>query len=281
VLAGLSDRQWTDALRRRPCTRRRGALHPGDCGPTSRMPGKVGHDEWRPSPRGGNHAPSWARPSALGRGPEAPLRRHRRRVPARPDSLKFAAIGDNGTGPRPVRHPASRCRRRARFPFELVIMLATTCTGVRARGLRHEVHAAVCGAAVGRRRLLRRARQSRQPANTRYEGSTWAGRATTHSPGERALLRPGQHLMDPAQTGLARQRVEAIAGRLEDLLTHHRSIPTPAGTGPISVEGRARAAVLENGINIVLSGHDHVYERLQPQKGSPTSCRARALAREG
>ena len=49
-------------------------------------------------------------------------------LPNRADSLKFAAIGDNGTGDRPQFRScaADGCGFAETFPFELVIMLGTT-----------------------------------------------------------------------------------------------------------------------------------------------------------
>jgi len=51
-------------------------------------------------------------------------------LPNRADSLKFAAIGDNGTGDRPQFEVAQQMDKvRATFPFELVIMLGDNMYG--------------------------------------------------------------------------------------------------------------------------------------------------------
>ena len=51
-------------------------------------------------------------------------------LPARPDSLKFAAIGDTGTGDRAQYDVGEQmATARARFPFELVIMLGDNMYG--------------------------------------------------------------------------------------------------------------------------------------------------------
>ena len=51
-------------------------------------------------------------------------------LPARPDSLKFAAIGDSGTGDRAQYDVGQRmATERKRFPFELVIMLGDNLYG--------------------------------------------------------------------------------------------------------------------------------------------------------
>ena len=51
-------------------------------------------------------------------------------LPNRPDSVKFAAIGDNGTGDRPQYELALQMTSwHARFPFDLVIMLGDNMYG--------------------------------------------------------------------------------------------------------------------------------------------------------
>src|SRR5690242_6581040 len=53
-----------------------------------------------------------------------------RGLPSSPGSLKFAAIGDNGTGDRPQYEVAEQmARRHAMFPFDLVIMLGDNLYG--------------------------------------------------------------------------------------------------------------------------------------------------------
>src|SRR6266446_5147462 len=51
-------------------------------------------------------------------------------VPDRPDSLKFAAIGDNGTGEQPEYDIANQMDLwHRRFPFDMVIMLGDNMYG--------------------------------------------------------------------------------------------------------------------------------------------------------
>src|SRR5678815_5820734 len=53
-----------------------------------------------------------------------------RPLPSRPDSVKFAAIGDNGTGDRPQYEVAQQMTKiHATFPFDLVIMLGDNMYG--------------------------------------------------------------------------------------------------------------------------------------------------------
>ena len=76
-------------------------------------------------------------------------------LPNRSGSLKFAAIGDNGTGDRPQYEVAQQMTKvHATFPFDLVIMLGDNMYGGQTAGrFRQEVRAAVRAAARGRREI--------------------------------------------------------------------------------------------------------------------------------
>src|SRR6185369_2586996 len=51
-------------------------------------------------------------------------------LPARPDSVKFAVIGDNGTGDSPQYDVGARMNEaRSQFPFDMVIMLGDNLYG--------------------------------------------------------------------------------------------------------------------------------------------------------
>ncbi len=83
-------------------------------------------------------------------------------LPARPNSVKFAVIGDSGTGDRPQFDIAQQMTAaRARFPFELVIMLGDNMYGrQQPQDFVDKFERPYAGAPPGRRLLLRVARQS-------------------------------------------------------------------------------------------------------------------------
>ena len=96
-----------------------------------------------------------------------------------------------------------------------------------------EVRAAVRGAAVGRRRLLRVARQPRQPGDiAQYQGFNMGGeRYYTFTRKNARFFVLDSNQMDPTAAGLDRQRAEAVAGaRGRSATSTIRSIPTAAAT---------------------------------------------------
>ena len=86
-------------------------------------------------------------------------------LPQREGSLKFAVIGDSGTGGRQQYEVAQRMgEAHAQYPFELVLMMGDNLYGSRAAArLRTEVRAPLQAAARRQSEVLRLAREPRRP----------------------------------------------------------------------------------------------------------------------
>ena len=204
-----------------------------------------------PSLRGAPVSASVAAPPAA----QASQRRRRRRrrrpeLPNSRDSVKFAVIGDNGTGEQPQyevgRQMASLPRQ---FPFDFVIMLGDNLYGSQnAAGLRDQVRGPVQAAARRGREVLRVARQPRQPeATASTSRATWAASATTRSrrtTSASSCSTPTTSIRSSA-TGSSSE-LQELDRRLED-----RLLPSPAlliGAPPRLADRparRPRAAVRE------------------------------------
>ena len=146
-------------------------------------------------------------------------------LPARPDSLKFAVLGDNGTGdtaavrrgtadggrPRDVsvRHGRDARRQHVRAAGPA--------------GLRHQVRAPVCGAAPGGRALLRVTGQSRQPGQPLLQAVQHGRRAVLHlREEERAVFRARYQPARSEAAGLVGRGAPALRRPVADLL-----LPSP------------------------------------------------------
>src|SRR6267142_3013986 len=93
-------------------------------------------------------------------------------LPSQPDSLKFAVIGDSGTGDQPQYDVGQQmANARARFPFEMVIMLGDNMYGRQQPQdfvtKFERPYAALLSAGVGFYASLG---NHDNPANVRYEG---------------------------------------------------------------------------------------------------------------
>ena len=128
-------------------------------------------------------------------------------LPNRPDSVKFAAIGDNGTGERAQYEVAKQMADvHARFPFDLVIMLGDNMYGSqRPADFVNKFEAPyrpLLSAGVTFRASLG---NHDRPENVSYKLFNMNGqRYYTFVRAERAVSRPGQHVDGRQAAGVDR-----------------------------------------------------------------------------
>jgi 3',5'-cyclic AMP phosphodiesterase CpdA len=192
-------------------------------------------------------------------------------LPNRPGSVKFAAIGDNGTGDRPQYEVAQRMiDAHTAFPFDLVIMLGDNMYG----GQRpadfvkkfEQPYAALLSAGVKFQASLG---NHDRPENVSYKLFNMNGaRYYTYVRGNVRFFALDSTLMDAKQ--LAWLDTSLRDAREEWKIPYfHHPLYSNADRHGASVDLRVQLEpiFLRHGVNVVFSGHDHVYERLKPQKG--------------
>jgi len=192
-------------------------------------------------------------------------------LPNRSDSLKFAAIGDNGTGDRPQYEVAQQMTRlHSEFPFDLVIMLGDNM--------------------YGSQRPADFTRKFEQPyAPLLSIGVKFQAALGNHDTPEQIFYKPynmnGQRYYTYTRnnvrffaldsTLMDRKQVAWIESALRDsredwkICYFHHPLYSNAARHGSSVDLRTliEPIFVKYGVNVVFSGHDHVYERIQPQKG--------------
>jgi hypothetical protein len=186
-------------------------------------------------------------------------------------SLKFAAIGDNGTGdPEQYQVGQQMTVLHKTFPFDLVIMLGDNMYGGQSSAdfVRkfERPYADLLAAGVMFRASLG---NHDRPQNVSYKLFNMDGqRYYSYVRGNVRFLALDSTRMDQAQL----QWIEAtLRDAKEDWKVpyfHHPLYSNAARHGS-SVELRVLVEPLfiKYGVDVVFSGHDHVYERIKPQKG--------------
>jgi 3',5'-cyclic AMP phosphodiesterase CpdA len=192
-------------------------------------------------------------------------------LPARPDSLKFAAIGDNGTGDRPQYDVGQRmATERMRFPFELVIMLGDNMYGRQQPEdfvtKFERPYAALLSAGVVFYASLG---NHDNPRNVQYEAFHMGGqRYYTFNRKNARFFVLDSNQMDPKQLAWIDNALTQSQDEWKICYFHH---PLYSNGGRHGSNVQLRVALepllIKHGVNLVLSGHDHIYERLTPQKG--------------
>ena len=193
------------------------------------------------------------------------------RLPNRPDSVKFAAIGDNGTGDRPQYEVADQMTKlQSTFPYDLVIMLGDNMYGGQKPADFVKKFEEPYRALLGRRVKFQASLGNHdRPENVDYRYYNMHGqRYYTFASKNVRFLALDSTLMD-------RKQLEWIDTTLKDaredwkICYFHHPLYSNAERHGAAVDLRLllEPIFVRNGVNVVFSGHDHVYERLKPQKG--------------
>jgi predicted phosphodiesterase len=192
-------------------------------------------------------------------------------LPNRPDSVKFAAIGDNGTGDRPQYEIAQQMTStRARFPFDLVIMLGDNMYGSQKPSdfVRkfEQPYAALLAANVKFQASLG---NHDRPENVSYGPYNMNGqRYYTFVRKNVRFFALDSNLMDPKQLAWLESALKDSRETWKICYFHHPLYSNASRHGS-SVDLRLllEPILVKYGVDVVFSGHDHVYERIKPQKG--------------
>jgi 3',5'-cyclic AMP phosphodiesterase CpdA len=192
-------------------------------------------------------------------------------LPNAADSLKFAAIGDNGDGSRAQYEVgAQMARSHAAFPFELVIMLGDNMYGrqrpedfVRKfeRPYRPLLDAGV--------RFYASLGNHDQPENRFYELWNMGGeRYYTYRKKNVRFFALDSNYMDPEQLEWLEGELRRSRDEWKIAYFHHPLYSSGARHGSeVDLRRALEPLFVRYGVDVVFSGHDHIYERIKPQRG--------------
>jgi len=192
-------------------------------------------------------------------------------LPVKPDSVRFAVIGDMGTGDRGQYDVANRMvEQHQKFPFDFVIMVGDNVYGGESPiemqkklevPYRPQIDKGVkFYAALG---------NHDDPSQSHYEFFNMNGKPYyTFRKGNVRFFALNSNYMDPGQIAWLEKELEASGSDWKICYFHH----------PLYSSGRAHGSTTElrvllepifvkHGVQVVFQGHEHMYERIKPQKG--------------
>jgi 3',5'-cyclic AMP phosphodiesterase CpdA len=192
-------------------------------------------------------------------------------LPRAADSLKFAVIGDNGTG-QPPQYEVARQMAAARssFPFDFVLMLGDNMYGSQKPQdfvtKFERPYAPLLEAGV---RFYATLGNHDQPSNRSYPPFNMAGEryySFTRPPAQFFIL--DTNLMDRTQLAWIEDALERGAEPWKLVYFHH-PIYSDGDRHGSNVEMRVmlEPLLVRHGVSVVFSGHEHIYQRTTPQKG--------------
>lgn len=193
-------------------------------------------------------------------------------LPNRPDSVKFAVLGDFGTGHPPSRDVAARMfATRARFNFEMVITTGDNIIGDQDDAGDFARKFEIPFKPLLETNVLFYASLGNhdRPTNVSYPPFNMRGqRYYTFAKRNVRFFILDSNWLDPAQVDWLEQTLAAATDEWKICVFHHPLYSNGMRHGP-SVELRIilEPILTRYGVDVVFSGHDHIYERLHPQKG--------------
>ena len=192
-------------------------------------------------------------------------------LPNNAGTVKFAVIGDNGTGDAAQYQVADQMvKLRQQFPFDLVLMLGDNFYGAQRpsdlvmkfeRPYKRLLDVGVTfQAALG---------NHDEPDSVNYPPLHMGGqRYYSFARGNVRFLVLDTNSLDPKQLQWLETTLEGSREAWTIIYFHH-PLYSSAGRHGASIDIRVRLEPLltKHGVNVVFSGHDHIYERIKPQKG--------------
>jgi predicted phosphodiesterase len=192
-------------------------------------------------------------------------------LPNRPDSLKFAVIGDNGTGDQPQYDVARQMDIfRRQFAYDLVLMLGDNFYGSqRPKDLVKKFETPYKPLLDAGVKFHAAIGNHDEPDSINYPPIGMDGRRyyTFTSRNVRFVVLDTNNL-DREQVAWAETTLKD-AGEEWKICYFHHPLYSNAGRHGSSVDLRVllEPILVRTGVDVVLSGHDHLYERIKPQKG--------------
>ncbi len=192
-------------------------------------------------------------------------------LPNRPDSVKFAAFGDMGTGDRPQYEVAEQMvAYHQRFAFDTVIMLGDNLYGSQKPNdfvKKFETpYKPLLDAGV---KFYASLGNHDNQSNVNYKYFNMDGqRFYTFAKKDVRFFALDTDFLDPPQRAWIENALKSATEPWKICYFHH-PLYSDGKTHGSSVDLRVILEPLftKYGVNVVFSGHDHIYERIKPQKG--------------
>ena len=191
--------------------------------------------------------------------------------PLQPDSVRFAIIGDSGTGDSSQYEVAAQMlRQRASLPFTFVLMLGDNIYGGHsAADLRRKFADPYASLMSSDVKFYASLGNHDNPDERLYEPFNMGGkRYYNFRKGNAEFFALDSNYMDPAQLDWLSKQLSGSGAKWKICYFHHPLYSNARFHGPdLDLRQRLEPILQKYGVDVVFAGHEHVYERLQPQHG--------------
>ena len=193
------------------------------------------------------------------------------KLPLKPNSARFAIIGDTGTGDASQIEIARQMERvHAEFPFEFVLMLGDNIYGNNdASGFKLKFEDPYQTLLKSGIKFYAALGNHDDPSQRLYKPFNMDGkRFYAFKKGDAQFFALDSTYMSPEQLTWIDKELAASTAKWKICFFHHPMYSDARFHGPdLDLRKRLEPILSRAGVNVVLNGHEHVYERLQPQHG--------------
>jgi 3',5'-cyclic AMP phosphodiesterase CpdA len=192
-------------------------------------------------------------------------------LPLQAKSVRFAVIGDSGTGAREQYEVGRQMERYHNvFPFDFVIMLGDNIYGSKSgaafKKKFEDPYKPLLDSGV---KFYASLGNHDDPNERFYKPFNMDGhRYYTFEKGNAEFYALDSNYMDPEQLGWLEQKLSGSHATWKLCFFHHPLYSDARFHGPdVDLRQRVEPIFEKDGVDVVLSGHEHVYERIKPQHG--------------
>ena len=193
------------------------------------------------------------------------------KLPMKDKSVRFAVIGDNGTGLPPQFEVAKEMiKDHGSFPFDFVIMMGDNIYGSQRpddyKRKFEEPYQPLLDAGV---KFYASLGNHDDPNQRLYKPFNMDGkRFYTFEKGDARFFALDSNYMDQAQQEWVEKELSASKNKWKIAFFHHPLYSSGEKHGSqVDLRATLEPLFLKYGVSVVFSGHEHFYERLKPQNG--------------
>jgi Calcineurin-like phosphoesterase len=194
------------------------------------------------------------------------------KFPLKPNSVRFAAIGDMGTGEKPEFETSDQMvQQRKAFPFDFVIALGDNIYGGHSASDFEKKFASPYKTLLdGGVKFYASLGNHDDASERQYKPFNMNGaNYYAFKRGNAHFFALDSNYMDPKQLDWLQKELQS-AGNDEWKICffHHPLYSSARKHGPATdLRLLLEPIFVKYGVNVVFAGHEHIYERIQPQKG--------------
>ena len=192
-------------------------------------------------------------------------------LPQKKDAVRFAVIGDSGTGERPQYEIAAMMfTAHEQFPFDFVLMLGDNIYGSKSpadfQRKFEDPYRSLLGTGV---KFFASLGNHDETVERFYKPFNMEGkRFYSFKRGSAEFFALDSNYMDREQLDWLAKTLAGSHARWKVCFFHHPLYSDGRTHGPDrDLRKRIEPLLDRYGVNVVFAGHDHVYERLKPQNG--------------